>query len=57
MKFFIYFFLLLFIYIYKGPLFFATEKGNIEIMKLLLQNEKVNINAVLILILKYFIKL
>ena len=37
------------IYFYKTPLYFAIEKENIEIIKLLLTNDKLNINILNIL--------
>ena len=43
-----------FYYIYKGALHIAVEKENIEIIKLLLSNEKLDINIPYIF--KLFIK-
>ena len=43
--------------IYKTPFYYAIEKGNIELVRLLLTNEKIDINIlnILYLILIYFI--
>lgn len=42
--------------IYKTPFYYAIEKGNIEIIKLLLTNDKVDINIPFIENLKFQIK-
>lgn len=39
--------------IYKTPFYYAIEKGNIEIIKLLLTNDKVDINIPFIENLKF----
>ena len=38
---------------YKIPLYFAVEKENIEIIKLLLSNDKIDVNILYILILNF----
>ena len=43
--------------IYKPVLYLAIEKGNIEIVKLLLNNDKIDVNFPFILSLFLFIKL
>ena len=43
--------------IYKSALYLAVEKGNIEIVKLLLKNNKIDANFTFILNLFLFIKL
>lgn len=41
----------------KTPLYLAVEKGNLEMVKLLLSNKKIKVNLTCILITFCFIKL
>lgn len=58
MKFQIFFLLMKSYYLFdKTPLYLAVEKGNLEMVKLLLSNKKIKVNLTCILITLCFIKL